>query len=322
MSRKELLNQLAEKLDSNVILYVTSDRPNLSAQIAPDVIDLFVEHFDKMDHSKKLTLVIYSRGGSTMTAWWLVNLMKQFFDDFDVLIPSKAHSAATLIALGASNVIMTKQATLGPIDPSVNTPLNPEIPGAPINHRLPVSVEAIKGFIDLSRIEMGINDDENLIKVLEQLSKNVHPLVLGEVYRARTQIQMIAKRLLKNSIEDEERIKAIVYFLTSDSGSHDYTIHRTEARDVLGLNIQKPDAELYSLIKQLHDNYTDYCLMKTPFTPNYYLAGQQIASYNAISALIESTAGCHQFVKSGIFQINPEGQLMEHINKEGWEFNG
>jgi hypothetical protein len=53
----------------------------------------------------------------------------------------------TLLCLGADSIIMTKQAVLGPIDPSVHTPLNPQIPGAAHNAKVPVSVESINGFI-------------------------------------------------------------------------------------------------------------------------------------------------------------------------------
>ncbi len=55
---------------------------------------------------------------------------------------------------------MTEQATLGPIDPSVNTLLNPTVPNVvPQQVRIPVSVEAIKGFIELAKHELMIKDD-------------------------------------------------------------------------------------------------------------------------------------------------------------------
>ncbi len=44
--------------------------------------------------------------------------------------------------------------------------------------------------------------------------------------------------------------RRIVQFLVSESGSHDYTINRREARDQLGLKIEKPDDTLYSKIKK------------------------------------------------------------------------
>jgi ClpP class serine protease len=69
-------------------------------------------------------LYLYTRGGNTLAAWTLVNLIRNFCKDFEVIVPFNCHSAGTLISLGANRIVMTKQATLGPIDPSVNGPLN------------------------------------------------------------------------------------------------------------------------------------------------------------------------------------------------------
>ena len=56
-------------------------------------------------------------------------------------------------------------------------------------------------------------------------------------------------------IVKDKDIDEIISFLTSESGSHDYTIYRDEARDELGLNIEKPDDELmFALVlKNLSD---------------------------------------------------------------------
>lgn len=158
------------------------------------------------------------------------------------------------MSLGANRIVMTKQATLGPIDPSVNTPLNPQIEGAPPTAKVPVSVEAIKGYIELVKEELGVKGDESLARILVTLSEKVHPLVLGEVYRSRSQIKMLAKRLLANQIKDIEKVDKIVNFLCSDSGSHDYTINRREAKNELGLVIDKPNDDLYMIIKKIYDD--------------------------------------------------------------------
>ena len=59
---------------------------------------------------------MYTRGGNTLAGWSIINLIRQFCDELEIIIPSKAHSTGTLMALGANSIIMTKQATLGPID--------------------------------------------------------------------------------------------------------------------------------------------------------------------------------------------------------------
>ena len=243
-----ILKQIENRRNSRVILYVTGDRPGLETQIHPETYDFFVNLLDKIGVIDRISLILYTRGGSTLAAWSIVNLIKQFCDTLEVIIPNKAQSAGTLISIGANTIIMTKQATLGPVDPSINTPLNPGIEGAPPDARVPVSVEAVNGFLEFAKSNME-NPDANSIKdLIIQLSEKVHPLVLGEFYRSKTQIQMLSTKLLSKTRIDSEKIKDIVSFLCSESGSHDYTIHRREASD-LGLIIEKPDDSFYSEVK-------------------------------------------------------------------------
>ncbi len=51
-------------------------------------------------------------------------MLRMFCDELEVIVPARARSAGTLMCLGADKVVMTKQATLGPIDPSLTGPLN------------------------------------------------------------------------------------------------------------------------------------------------------------------------------------------------------
>ena len=141
-----------------------------------------------------------------------LNLLRQYCDELEVVIPHKAHSAGTLISIGANSIIMTKQATLGPIDPSVNTPLNPPIPNAPPQNNYPVSVEAVKGYLAFAKEELSIKEDIALSNIMIKLSEYVHPLVLGQVYRARAQIKMLAEKLLTNQVTDMENAYRIAMF--------------------------------------------------------------------------------------------------------------
>src|SRR5690554_3123771 len=191
--RKDLYAWLEKERNSKLLVYFTGDRRGMETQIATDVLEYFSEQLDKIGKVDKISLFLYTRGGDTMAAWSLVNLIRQFCNTFEVIIPSKARSSGTIISLGADNIMMTKQATLGPIDPSLNSPLNPQNPQIPNNPqaRIPVSVESIQGFFDLAKNELKVNNEENLKDILLNLAGKVHPLVLGNVYRSRTQIQMV-----------------------------------------------------------------------------------------------------------------------------------
>src|SRR5437660_1638922 len=146
--RIELYSQIEQERNSKLLVYITGDKPGMETQISQEVHDLFLNHIDRFNLPNKITLYLYTRGGDTMAAWGLINLLRQFCKDYEVIVPSKSRSAGTLICLGADNIIMTKQATLGPIDPSLNSHINPQNPSFPQNPqaRIPVSVESIKGY--------------------------------------------------------------------------------------------------------------------------------------------------------------------------------
>lgn len=327
--RVALYEQLEQQRSSKLLVYITGDRRGLEAQIAEDVLDLFLEHLDAIGSVRKISLYLYTRGGHTLAAWSIANLIRQFCDEFEVIIPSKAHSAGTLICLGANTIVMTKQATLGPIDPSVNMPLNPAVPGGPPGARISVSVEAINGFIELAK-EIGIDASSDRASVLTTLASHVHPLVLGEVYRTRGQIKMLAKSLLATHMlgAEDEKIQRIVSFLCSESGSHDYTIYRRAARDELGLNIEQPDAT-YRVIKAVYDDVRSELELAAPYNPRTLLGVNDQVDYGLVRCVLESVnGGAHRFVSRGRIEKrsipDPKtGILGEAIQDnrtfEGWE---
>lgn len=209
----------------------------------------------------------------------------------------------------------------------MNGPLNPEIPGAPPQQRAPVSVEAINGYLSFAKNEADLSSEEARLSVLRTLSDRVHPLVLGEVYRSRTQIRMLGRRLIRRQLADEEQIGKVLDFLCSESGSHDYTIYRQEARDELGLKVERPDDALYAMIRDLHRSYAGEMKFGAPFSPEAVLAGQPQAGYSHVRALIESTAGgSHRYVSEGTLtrqqvQVAPgvmQPAVADSRTFEGW----
>lgn len=313
--RVALYKRLEEEFDSRILSYITSDRPNMSAQIAPDVIDYFIDHLDKIGPCKKISLFLYTRGGDTSAARNIVNLLRMYCDELQVIVPHKAHSSGTIISLGANEVVMTKQATLGPIDPSLHTALNPRVADGSL---FPVSVEAVKGYLEFAKNELSITDDASLASIFEKLTDFVHPLVLGEVYRSKAQIQMMAEKLLQNQVTDPEKIKKIIDFLCSESGSHDYTINRREAQNELGLNIKKPSADQYELIKGLYDDINDELQFSKPF-----MITEVNGAYAVRRCLLESVVGgSDYFTTEGVVvrATLQDGQIaiQNRVNFEGW----
>lgn len=321
--RVEILKKIEQRRNSRAILYVTGDRPGLETQIHEEVYDYFVNILDNIGIVERISLVLYTRGGNTLAAWSIVNLIRQFCEHFEVIIPNKAQSAGTLIAIGANPIVMTKQATLGPVDPSINTPLNPGIEGGAPGAKVPVSVEAVNGFLELAKSNMKNPDSQSIKDLIIELSRKVHPLVLGEVYRSKFQIGMLSKKLLSyNTGIEEKNIEKIVSFLCSESGSHDYTIHRREARS-LGLTIEKPNDEFYIEIKNLYDDFSRELLLTERWDPIRDLGQSNDLPYKFKRCIVESTCGKGYYFSSegSIKKIQQGSQINIQDNRtfEGWK---
>ncbi len=334
--RLDLYNQIEQERQSKLLVYITGDKPGMETQISQEVHDLYVNHLDKFNLPEKITLYLYTRGGDTMAAWGLINLLKQFCNSYEVIVPSKARSAGTLMCLGANNIIMTKQATLGPIDPTLNSHLNPQNPAFPQNPqaRVPVSVESIKGYFNYAKEELNIHSEAELTKIFSTLSQQIHPVVIGNVFRSRQQIQMLATNLLsKHFGDDPEKMSKIINFLCSDSGSHDYPIYRREGRDYLGLRIETPSMEFYNIIKEVYDKIVDEMEMNRIFDPNIVLGNNNKANYSVRRSLIESIeGGTDVFVSEGVLvksQVQVQTQpgappilqtaIQDNRKFEGWK---
>lgn len=325
-NRLPLYNNIETNRSSKVITFITSDRINCETQIASDCIDPFVSVLNKIGPTQKISLILHTNGGHTSTAWRIVNLVQSFCDELEVIIPLKAMSSGTLISLGADKLIMTKQAALGSIDPSLVHALSPTVPSTMGVSRVPVSVEAVKGYIDFACNELSIKDDSALASIYIDLSTKIHPLVLGEIFRSREQIRFLADKLIRRQVQDGEKIQSIIDFLCSESGSHDYTINRREALK-LGLKVEKPCHDLYQIIQQVHDDYTSEMCLLQPYSPQVTLGKNSTAPYTLVRSLIESpTGGCYAFVTEGTLtaaKLNQDGTVSAPMQDarsfDGWK---
>ena len=250
-----------------------------------------------------------------------------FCEELEVLIPSKALSAGTLIAIGAESITMTKQAALGPIDPSVNNPLNPTANVNGQNSLVPVSVESVRGYLDAARDELRITDSEQLTSILINLTTYIHPLVLGSIFRTQSQIRFLARKLLSQQLENESTVESIIEFLCADSGSHDYTINRREALE-LGLNVEKPSEDLYSLLRAIHLSFVNELEVMYPYSPQAVLGNakfDKVVPYSIPRGLIECADGAsYSFITEGtltrvaVAENPPQEGVRDNRTFEGW----
>jgi len=283
--RVEIIREIERKRGSKVIAYVTSDRQNLSVPIESDVISIIHNHILALGKTDdiKLDLFIYSRGGQSDVPWTIVSMFREYAKkgSFSVLIPYRAHSAATVISLGADEIIMTQKAELGPIDITIGSgPYNPIDKDS--HKRLPISVEDVRGYFSLLE-KIGCVEPEERMQGFELLTNNVHPLALGTVSRLLEETKVVGLRLLSTRAKpfSKSQNQKIIKALSSEVFSHGHTINRTEARRYIQLKHVK-DAEAYNIdneLWELYKEYMDLFKLEEPYKPEEYLIVNDLENY-------------------------------------------
>lgn len=284
-NRRKLIQEIENKRGSKVITYITSDRSGLSVQIMGDVVSLLHRHILCLNDEErsKLDFVIYSRGGQSDVPWTVVSMFREYSQkgSFSVLIPYRAHSGATVIALGADEIVMTKKAELGPIDITIRGgPYNPTEKDS--NKRLPISVEDVTGYFSLLE-KVGCERPDEKMKGFELLTSHVHPLALGTVSRLLEETKSVALRLLSTRAEpfSEEENHEIVRRISSEVYSHEHAVSRTEAVKYIGLK-QVRTAEKTNIadeLWQLYEQYRELFSLEEPFRPEEYLVSNNLEEH-------------------------------------------
>ena len=127
---KRLTKALAEvqkqSSDCNVLLYGSAflQRPQLhgeAIQITHVDLNGFMSCVHGMDWSSGLVLILHTPGGIPNAAETIVSYLRSKFSYMEVIIPTYAMSAGTMISLGADRIIMGRQSQMGPIDPQMLT---------------------------------------------------------------------------------------------------------------------------------------------------------------------------------------------------------
>jgi hypothetical protein len=252
----ELMQALEQVRGNRAVVYWASDVAKISDGV---VIPLF-DVLSAIGKQQTLDLVLFTRGGDTEAPWRIVSLFREFCGKFNILIPYRAHSAGTLIALGADEIVMTPLAELGPIDPSRTHPLLPRREGA--TEAEPISVQDMRHAMRFIR-EAATGDGneampytpEAMAQIFTALFEKIHPLAIGAIEQSYALSKLIGAQALGTHMDaqaDGPKIKAIVDRLCDEYKSHLYQINRKEAR-AIGLKAvdATPDEEkaLLDLLK-------------------------------------------------------------------------
>lgn len=320
--RLELIRKIQEHRGSKVLVYFTGDRRPFSSQIAEDAVLPLYKHLlvlkEAEPKTERIDLFLYTRGGDVSVPWRIVTMIREFYSDFSVLIPYKAHSAGTMIALGADKIVMGKKAELSPIDPTLVRAVIGESTVPPPE----ISVEDVTSYISFMRERANITDQSALAQVVSQLASHLTPLTLGSVNRQYSHIRLVARKLLTSRKEkiEEGRIGTIIETLTEKMYSHGHAIGRMEATE-LGLPVDNPEENLEALIWNLYQEYERLLQLTEPIDAEELLTRENKEEYGIDDiplAIVETIPKLDMFEINSVLrrkrQVPPNPQINVTMN--------
>lgn len=232
--RQELMQKLEEKTKRHVITYVSSFANHPAALVNDGDAEIIENIMRAYGHLQNLDLLIHSPGGFAESAERIIQVIYTYCKDLRVIVPKQAKSAATMIAMGASKIIMSDTSEIGPIDPQIL-----------YGNLGQIAVQSIiKAYNQIkNEITTKQSKGENYDAELVQLSK-IDPILLRESQKHMDLAKDIAVKLLnkkmftKNPIKKEDVDK---FLDDSETFSHGRLISWKTAKDKLGLKIVHED---------------------------------------------------------------------------------
>lgn len=242
---QKVIEEVSGLLGGPLITYWNNPRGSVCGN---DVIALY-EILERLGSHETIYLFIKSDGGNGQASLRMVNLLRQHCKNLVALVPLVCASAATMIALGANEILMGPIAYLTAVDTSLHHDLSPLDRD---NDRVSVSLDELNRVIKRWREEQP-DSSENPYK---SLYSYVHPLVIGAVDRAESLSVMLCRDLLANHIADESKAHEIAATLNSRYPSHSYPILINEARKI-GLNVGALTGPVNALLLELNRLYSE-----------------------------------------------------------------
>lgn len=201
------------------------------------------------DLSNGLALLIHSPGGDLLAAERIINVCRSQSGtgEYIAVVPSMAKSAASLICLGASKILMSRTSELGPVDPQLIKWEN----GMPKVFSVPTLVSSYDHLFSEA-----VKTNGRIEPFLQQLA-NYDEREIAELRHICELMEEIAVRTLEtgmlSKIDKDEITKKIQMFLRPErSKSHERPIRIDDATEC-GLCIEAMDfnSELWNIVYEL-----------------------------------------------------------------------
>lgn len=111
----------------NVILYGSGflqkqNVPQPFVSLTHEDLNGFMGVVNGMDFGAGLTLILHTPGGVTNATESIVDYLRAKFPAIEVIVPTYAMSAGTMISMASDRIVMARHSQLGPIDPQMPMP--------------------------------------------------------------------------------------------------------------------------------------------------------------------------------------------------------
>lgn len=232
--------------------------------IESPVITPFEDAVRDVDEDTPLDLMLTSLGGDGETAIRMASMCHAARQDFRVIVPDTAASAATLLTLAAEKIVMSDTSTLGPVDPQVLLPARDRFFPA-------------KGIIEIvSDLDERTRRNPQAFELYAALLADLDAVVLQTAMAAiRRTDELVPEVLrLRRPPPNHDEVELITKNLQS-SAMHSATIGHSRASE-LGLPIAympSRSAE-WDLLWRLH---THYAFKLGPHPRNNMIEGRRVS---------------------------------------------
>ena len=212
----------------NVLFYASAflqkpGAPPMSLMLSHEEINGFMSCIFGMDFSKGLSLILHTPGGVTNATEPIVAYLYSKFPYIEVIVPTFAMSAGSMISLAADKIVMGRQSQLGPIDPQI-----------PFGGRS-ISARAVVDQFDTAKKE--IKEDLTAAHAWAPVLQSMGPSLLREAEMAldfgeQLVAGWLSKRMCASETDPQDAAKKIAKHFNDASThkSHGRRIDRDEAR--------------------------------------------------------------------------------------------
>lgn len=237
--KKQISDHLQKLIDNSgikgyVVLFLYDDENSISTfhsnriyQAAKDV-----------DNKNNILMIIQSGGGNIEPAYLISKTCKRLSKSkFNVVVPRKAKSAATLISLGAKEIHMGLLSELGPIDPQFGG-----FPALGLSN-------AMEKIAAMSEKYPKASD-----MFAKYLTDNINIQHLGLFERINESATQYASRLLDGKrFPEGHTAESLADHFTNHYKDHSFVIDADEASSLLGSNVVKEGTKEYELGNEVYE---------------------------------------------------------------------